>query len=351
MRHRVQEPVEHAAAGHAFGAQPEQVGAAGAQLLRGAVRPVAQVVDGPSDPGRGVRADQVRRIQDVGHGLPGHAGSGRNRPECRPVRPSGHLDILVARSDQIASPRRWNDPMIAGVSAWSSRVSIRARWVIARSAVEPVSDGEDSHGCTTWRQRSALRSPFCRRGTQPCGLPGRVVECAAWWTPAPVPRPSPAIWSTSTPCSAPTKTSSRTWTTRPSGWCSAPRGTGGPALTRVQPRPHPGHHPGDLRVPGGSGHRRSAVHRRRHPCAVRPGHGHGAGGVGRQRGHRDARRRTTPGRPRPRCRTRSSRRTAGAPTDWPTASSSLRPTIRPVTAVSSTTRPTAARPTPMPPAG
>ncbi len=36
-------------------------------------------------------------------------------------------------------------------------------------------------------------------------------------------------------------------------------------------------------VPGGAGHHRPAVHRPRHPCAVRAGLGVGAGGAGRQR--------------------------------------------------------------------
>ena len=46
---------------------------------------------------------------------------------------------------------------------------------------------------------------------------------------------------------------------------------------------HPGHHAGHRRVPGRAGHHRPAVHRPRHPCAVRTGVGVGAGGAGRQR--------------------------------------------------------------------
>ena len=41
----------------------------------------------------------------------------------------------------------------------------------------------------------------------------------------------------------------------------------------VQRGPHPRHHPGDLRVPRGAGHRRPAVHRPRHPRPVRAGLG------------------------------------------------------------------------------
>ena len=58
---------------------------------------------------------------------------------------------------------------------------------------------------------------------------------------------------------------------------------------RLQPRrgvqrgAHPGHHPGHRRVPGRAGHHRPAVHRPRHPRAVRAGVGVGAGGAGRQR--------------------------------------------------------------------
>jgi len=46
---------------------------------------------------------------------------------------------------------------------------------------------------------------------------------------------------------------------------------------------HPGHHAGDRRVPGRTGHHRAAVHRPRHPCAVRAGVGVRAGGAGGQR--------------------------------------------------------------------
>ena len=62
---------------------------------------------------------------------------------------------------------------------------------------------------------------------------------------------------------------------------------------RLQRGAHPRHHPGDLRVPGGAGLRRPAVHRPGHPRAVRAGLGHGARGAGRQRRH-GARRRRRP---------------------------------------------------------
>ena len=51
----------------------------------------------------------------------------------------------------------------------------------------------------------------------------------------------------------------------------------------VQRGAHPGHHAGHRRVPGRAGHHRAAVHRPRHPRAVRAGVGVGAGGAGRQR--------------------------------------------------------------------
>ena len=52
---------------------------------------------------------------------------------------------------------------------------------------------------------------------------------------------------------------------------------------RLQRGAHPRHHAGDLRVPGGAGLRRAAVHRPRHPRALRAGLGDGAGGARRQR--------------------------------------------------------------------
>ena len=60
---------------------------------------------------------------------------------------------------------------------------------------------------------------------------------------------------------------------------------------RFQPRSHPRHHAGHLRVPRLPGHRWPAVHGRRHSRSVRSGDLDGARGLGRQRRHGDARRR------------------------------------------------------------
>ena len=60
---------------------------------------------------------------------------------------------------------------------------------------------------------------------------------------------------------------------------------------RVQRGAHPGDDAGDRRVPRRAGDDGSAVHRPRHPRAVRAGLGVGAGGAGRQRRRGDDRRR------------------------------------------------------------
>ncbi len=115
----------------------------------------------------------------------------------------------------------------------------------------------------------------------------------------------------------------------------------------------PGDQPGDLRLPHAAGHRWPAVPRHRHARAVRPGVCQRARGAGGQRRRGDAR----AGRrvhadagdlPRDHSPTTAA---AARDADWPTASSSPRRTIRPTTAASSTTRPTAGRPTPTSPAG
>ena len=120
---------------------------------------------------------------------------------------------------------------------------------------------------------------------------------------------------------------------------------------QLQRRPHPGHQPGDLRVPRRPPHRRSALPRRRHPRAQRAGDQLGARGVRRQRGGGDDRRPRRlhpdpvdqprdPGlQPRPHQRTRRRRRRHAV----------AQPAR--ATAASSTTRPTAARPAPRSPAG
>ena len=59
---------------------------------------------------------------------------------------------------------------------------------------------------------------------------------------------------------------------------------------RVQRGAHPRHHPGHLRVPEGAGLRRAAVHRPRHPRALRTRLGQRAGGAGGQRRHGPGRR-------------------------------------------------------------
>ena len=117
---------------------------------------------------------------------------------------------------------------------------------------------------------------------------------------------------------------------------------------RVQRGAHPGHHAGHRGVPEGAGHQRAAVHRPRHPCAVRTGVGVGAGGVGRQRRrgddrlgrplHADARRQPRDSVLQPRPRRRSGRRHRRHAVAQPAARRRA----------SSTTRPTAGPPTPTP---
>ena len=83
------------------------------------------------------------------------------------------------------------------------------------------------------------------------------------------------------------------------------------ARHRVQRGAHPRHHPGDLRVPRRAGVRRAAVHRPRHPRAVRAGLGDRARGARRQRRDRARRRRRRATRRPRRSPTRSSAPTAG----------------------------------------
>ena len=69
------------------------------------------------------------------------------------------------------------------------------------------------------------------------------------------------------------------------------------AAARVVHRgPHPGHHPGDLRLPACPGHRRPALHGQGHACALRAGPAHRARSPGGQRRRDDhpARRRRHP---------------------------------------------------------
>ena len=118
------------------------------------------------------------------------------------------------------------------------------------------------------------------------------------------------------------------------------------AARHVHRGAHPGHHPGHLRLPPQPGHRRPALHGQGHARAVRAGPAHGAGGPGGQRrgDHHPARRRRHADAGHLAGHPRLQPRAQGAPRA--TASSSRRRTIRPRTAASSTTRPTAARPTP-----
>ena len=125
------------------------------------------------------------------------------------------------------------------------------------------------------------------------------------------------------------------------------------AEDRVQRGPHRRDHPGDLRVPRGAGHRRAAVPRPRHPRAVRAGRpisalevlaANGVTRAGRQprRLHADAR-----------AVARDPRRYNRGRTSRPGRRHRRHAVAQPAraTAASSTTRPTAARPTPTPPAG
>ena len=100
-----------------------------------------------------------------------------------------------------------------------------------------------------------------------------------------------------------------------------------------------------------AGVRRPAVHRPRHPRAVRAGVGDRARGAGRQRRDRAGRRpRRLHADPGGLARDHRAPTAAARPgRAWPTASWSRRRTTRRATAASSTTRRTAARPTPTPP--
>ena len=112
-----------------------------------------------------------------------------------------------------------------------------------------------------------------------------------------------------------------------------------------------GHDRGDLPLPRGQGHRRSAVHRSRHARAVAASVRDGARRPGRaRRRHPDRRRRWLHADARDLAR--DPRPQSGhARAASPTGSSSPRRTTRPRTAASSTTRPTAAPPTPTSRAG
>ena len=120
---------------------------------------------------------------------------------------------------------------------------------------------------------------------------------------------------------------------------------GSSAARHLQRGAHPGDHPGDLRLPAAR-RSRAALYGQGHARAVRAGAAHGARGAGGQRrGDRHPARRRRDADAghlarHPRLQSRPQRRTS------PTASSSRPRTIRRRTAASSTTRPTAGRPTP-----
>ena len=118
------------------------------------------------------------------------------------------------------------------------------------------------------------------------------------------------------------------------------------AARHVHRSAHPGHHPGDLRLPAArrASTARSTWARTRTRCPGRPSAPRWR--CWRPTASRPSSSATTASRRRRSSRAPSSSTTAAAPTASPTASSSRRRTTRRRTAASSTTRPTAARPTP-----
>ena len=116
------------------------------------------------------------------------------------------------------------------------------------------------------------------------------VQCRAW-TPAPASPLSPATWSTSTLCWAPTTTSTPTRPTPPSGWRSAPRATAAPASpppstrTTSPPPPRRSASTARRRAPTGPLFLGADTHALSEPARDR------AGGVRGQRRHRARRRR------------------------------------------------------------
>ena len=127
---RVQEAVEDAVGRCGLDAQTQHPRPTGAELLRGAVRPVAQVLDRGSDALGGVRPDQVRRVEHVGDGLRGDSGAGRDGAERGSTGKAGR-------------------------AAWSS-----ARKPPASAADRTVLGGGD---CGSRRVRGAVRAPVRRR--------------------------------------------------------------------------------------------------------------------------------------------------------------------------------------------
>ena len=133
---------------------------------------------------------------------------------------------------------------------------------------------------------------------------------------------------------------------QPAGQLRHQRPSGLAAARHVHRGAHPGHHPGHLRLPAQPGHRRPALHGQGHARPVRARPSARRWKSWRPTASRRSSSATTASRRRRSSRAPSSSTTAAARSTSPTASSSRRRTIRPRTAASSTTRPTAARPTP-----
>ena len=109
---------------------------------------------------------------------------------------------------------------------------------------------------------------------------------------------------------------------------------------------HPGHQPGDRRVPPRARHHGPLYPGQGHARRLASRRAHRARGAGRERRHDRGAAETTASRRHPPSRTPSSRTTPAGARGSPMASSLRRRTILRPTAASNTTRPTAARPTP-----
>ena len=144
---------------------------------------------------------------------------------------------------------------------------MRWSWWPPRCACTPPSRVHAESGKRLWIRPSGMA------GCRPCRT-----------APAPVSPPSPRTSSTSTPCSRPTTTGTPIRASPPSGWRSAPRGT---AARRCPPRSttttsRPPARPSSSTGPA-QGTDGPAVHRPRHPRAVRARLGHRVRGVPGQR--------------------------------------------------------------------
>ena len=230
------------------------------------------------------------------------------RPACGPRRagPRGTAPcdrIPFSCSDSRAA--RPTPPRVPAAGSGSGSSCVPS-WV-GGPRVRPHHPDGRARPESTVATREILSRRECAATHQDGGMAPRLI--------APDSPPSPPTWSTSPTSSRPTTTGEPDpddVDQQVAFGTSGHRGSSPEDL--VQRDPHRRHDAGDLRLPPRAGLRRTALHRPRHPRAVRAGLGDRARGAGRQRRHRAGRRpRRLHARPR-RSRTRSSAPTADVPT-------------------------------------